>query len=205
VDPEPPRGNSPLTVTFNMCASHDPDEDDLRFTFDFGDGATDSGFCRVSHTYSVTTPGTFEFTPRVCVTDGLPGHEVCRTYRVVVEGVRSGPAPPPAPTPTPTPSPGNRKLGLTLYMGKCTGPLSLVLYSNPDMPLNNPQPFSIPSTGDYCWRAFAPAGPVSYMFRNNVFNISGSITFNGGAPPDQLHEWNASAFGAGEVTLESLF
>jgi hypothetical protein len=52
--PDPPRGVGPLTVTFDMCASSDPDGDPLSFFFDFGDGAQTSGACSQSHTYSAS-------------------------------------------------------------------------------------------------------------------------------------------------------
>jgi len=52
VTPDPPQGLGPLTVTFNMCASSDPDGDPLSFFFTFGDGATASGSCVETHTYA---------------------------------------------------------------------------------------------------------------------------------------------------------
>jgi hypothetical protein len=52
VTPDPPQGLGPLTVTFDMCASNDPDADPLSFFFTFGDGATASGSCIQTHTYA---------------------------------------------------------------------------------------------------------------------------------------------------------
>jgi hypothetical protein len=52
VTPDPPQGIGPLTVTFNMCASSDPDGDPLSYFFTFGDGATASGSCTETHTYA---------------------------------------------------------------------------------------------------------------------------------------------------------
>jgi len=52
VTPDPPQGLGPLTVTFNMCASSDPDGDPLSYFFTFGDGATASGSCTETHTYA---------------------------------------------------------------------------------------------------------------------------------------------------------
>jgi hypothetical protein len=52
-NPDPATGQGPLTVTFDTCKSTDPDGDPLKFFFDFGDGATASGSCNVSHTYPV--------------------------------------------------------------------------------------------------------------------------------------------------------
>jgi len=53
VKPDPPQGLGPLTVTFDMCGSSDPDGDPLTFFFEFGDGNKTSGpNCVESHTYS---------------------------------------------------------------------------------------------------------------------------------------------------------
>jgi hypothetical protein len=52
--PDPPSGQGPLTVTFDLCKSTDPDGDPLSFFFDFGDGAKASGSCLETHTYSGT-------------------------------------------------------------------------------------------------------------------------------------------------------
>ena len=76
VSPNPPTGPAPLDVNLNLCQSSDPDGDQLRFHFDFGDGTEDEG-CRVTHTYSHGT-----FTAKACVTDTQPGHEVCQTVVV---------------------------------------------------------------------------------------------------------------------------
>jgi hypothetical protein len=51
--PDPPQGLGPLTVTFDMCGSSDPDGDPLTFFYEFGDGNKTSGpNCVESHTYS---------------------------------------------------------------------------------------------------------------------------------------------------------
>jgi hypothetical protein len=51
--PDPPQGEGPLTVIFDMCGSSDPDGDPLTFFFDFGDGNKTSGSsCVESHTYA---------------------------------------------------------------------------------------------------------------------------------------------------------
>jgi hypothetical protein len=52
VKPDPPQGPGPLTVTFDMCGSSDPDGDPLSYFFEFGDGNTSSGSCVDTHTYS---------------------------------------------------------------------------------------------------------------------------------------------------------
>jgi len=85
ISPNPPSGKAPLTVNFNMCQSTDPDNDPLEFTFNFGDGRTDRGFCRMDHTYtgsSVRAAADRTYNPRICVTDGVEGHEQCKDYTV---------------------------------------------------------------------------------------------------------------------------
>jgi hypothetical protein len=57
-NPDPASGQSPLTVTFDLCKSTDPDGDPLSFFFDFGDGATATGSCLESHTYTAPFRGT---------------------------------------------------------------------------------------------------------------------------------------------------
>src|SRR5262245_6851380 len=56
-NPDPPSGLGPLTVTFDLCKSTDPDGDPLSFFFDFGDGAKASGSCVETHTYSANFRG----------------------------------------------------------------------------------------------------------------------------------------------------
>jgi hypothetical protein len=83
-------GASPLTVTFNMCQSSDPEGDPLYFLFDFeGDekfdfGGLTGGNCRVDHVY---TTGRYE--PVNCLYDrdknGKALHDdICKTYVVIV-------------------------------------------------------------------------------------------------------------------------
>jgi len=53
VKPDPPQGQGPLTVIFDMCGSSDADNDPLTFFFNFGDGNKTSGpNCVESHTYA---------------------------------------------------------------------------------------------------------------------------------------------------------
>jgi hypothetical protein len=51
-NPDPPSGDGPLTVNFDLCSSSDPDGDPLSFFFTFGDGSTASGACNQTHTYA---------------------------------------------------------------------------------------------------------------------------------------------------------
>jgi hypothetical protein len=53
--PDPPQGEGPLTVIFDMCGSSDADGDPLTYFFEFGDGNKTSGSsCVESHTYSAS-------------------------------------------------------------------------------------------------------------------------------------------------------
>jgi hypothetical protein len=74
-------GRAPLTVHFNLCGSTDA-EDDLNWTFDFGDGQTRARFCRAEHTYG---EGVYQAT--VCVKDRRFADQstICKTYRVESE------------------------------------------------------------------------------------------------------------------------
>ena len=83
-------GTAPLTVTFNMCASTDPERDLLWFRMDFTDDGhwdvdgTTGASCRYNHTYAAGT-----YTATNCVTDmdaaGDFRHPFqCHGYTVVV-------------------------------------------------------------------------------------------------------------------------
>ena len=83
-------GAAPLTVTFNMCASTDPDRDSLWFRMDFtNDGrwdvnGTTGAACRYDHTYAAGT-----YTATNCVTDMNAAGDFlhpfqCYGYTVVV-------------------------------------------------------------------------------------------------------------------------
>ncbi len=79
------RDDAPLTVTFNMCGSTDPDpRDDLRYEF-WWDGRSAQpdaiGACRMSHTFEGGGVCSTTFT---CVWDRQPGdeHRVCKQYLV---------------------------------------------------------------------------------------------------------------------------
>jgi hypothetical protein len=82
------RGQAPFTVNFNMCASSDPEDDELYFLMDFeGDERFDFGgitgfHCRADHTYAVGT-----WKPVICVHDRnaarQPLHDdTCATYTI---------------------------------------------------------------------------------------------------------------------------
>jgi hypothetical protein len=120
-NPDPPQGLGPLTVTFNLCKSTDPDKDPLSFFFDFGDGTKASGSCLETHTYqssfrAASDVGALDrsYTAEACVVD--PGTlSACRTRNVVATA-----PPPPTTVPTcaaPTVTLGNPNNGTTF----CTG------------------------------------------------------------------------------------
>jgi hypothetical protein len=105
-NPDPPSGSGPLTVTFDLCKSTDPDKDGLSFFFDFGDGSKTSGSCLESHTYQSTfRAGTnvraFDksYSAEACVVDP-GGLSACRTRTVNV----TTPPPPTTVAPCPTPT-----------------------------------------------------------------------------------------------------
>jgi hypothetical protein len=111
VTPDPPQGLGPLTVTFDMCQSSDPDGDPLSYFFTFGDGGTASGSCIETHTYPAAfreaskggvkaLDSSYNFEGSAVDPGGL---SQTRTRTVVV----TKPAPPPttiacAPPPAPT-------------------------------------------------------------------------------------------------------
>jgi len=96
VNPDPPNGQGPLTVTFDLCKSTDPDKDGLSYFFNFGDGTKASGSCVESHTYSANFRAADNvhaqdrsYTAEACVVD--PGNlSACRSRNVNVT------SPPPA-------------------------------------------------------------------------------------------------------------
>jgi len=82
-------GQAPLTVLFNMCASSDPEDDELYFLMDFdGDEKFEFGgitgfHCRAEHVYAVGT-----WNPVLCLYDRDANrkalHEdLCREFTVV--------------------------------------------------------------------------------------------------------------------------
>ena len=83
-------GSNPLDVTFNMCASSDPEGDQLYFLADYdGDGKFDfggltGGNCRSNHVYT-----TGNHTAEMCLYDpdknGKALHDdICKTYLIAV-------------------------------------------------------------------------------------------------------------------------
>jgi len=106
-NPDPPSGNGPLTVTFDLCKSTDPENQPLNYFFDFGDGGKSSGSCNVSHTYSA---GPFRAAGQVraldksygasaCVVDP-GGQSACRERTVNVTTTPPPTTAPPCPKPT---------------------------------------------------------------------------------------------------------
>jgi PKD domain-containing protein len=105
-NPDPPSGTGPLTVTFDLCKSTDPDKDPLSFFFDFGDGGKASGSCLETHTYQASFRAADSvraldksYTAEACVVDP-GGLSACRSRNV---NATSPPPPPPSPSPKPSP------------------------------------------------------------------------------------------------------
>jgi hypothetical protein len=90
---DPKTGTAPLRVRFTSAAS-DPDGDQLKSVWDFGDGGK-AGGTNANHTY--TTPGTYN--AKVTVTDP-GGKSASATVQVVVKAAAGGgavaPVAPPA-------------------------------------------------------------------------------------------------------------
>jgi hypothetical protein len=110
VSPDPPSGNGPLTVTFDLCKSTDPEKDPLNFFFDFGDGAKATGSCLESHTYQSSFRSTANvraldrsYVAEGCVVDP-GGLSACRSRNVLA--TTPAPACPGPPTIVMTPPPG---------------------------------------------------------------------------------------------------
>ena len=108
-NPDPPSGDGPLTVTFDLCKSTDPDKDPLSFFFDFGDGAKASGSCLESHTYQSTFRAASNvraqdrsYSAQACVVD-TGGLSSCRTR--TVNATTPAPKCPGAPTVVLSPPP----------------------------------------------------------------------------------------------------
>lgn len=111
---EPDDGPAPLTVDFTAVAS-DPDNDELSYVWNFGDGERASGETERKHTYSVAG----SYTAFVVVTDGNGGKA---RAEVVVEvggdgddgdGGDGDDNQPPVVTLTATPTEGNAPLEVT--------------------------------------------------------------------------------------------
>ena len=105
-NPDPPSGQGPLTVTFDLCKSTDPDGDPLSFFFDFGDGSKTSGSCIESHTYQASFRAAGDvrardrsYGARACVVDPKDA-SACRERTVTA----TSPLPPPPTTTCPTPT-----------------------------------------------------------------------------------------------------
>ena len=71
---KPQEGAVPLTVQFNATRSSDPDGDELRYTWDFGDGSPRVRGATVEHTYDQAR----KFQAKLIVTDGQGGRDVDR-------------------------------------------------------------------------------------------------------------------------------
>jgi hypothetical protein len=126
-----------------MCGSSDPDGDTLQFSIVYGDGTSYAGSnCSQRHDYTAPEESTRFYTAIVCVTDGHPGHEVCKSFTIQVEGddfrdssANAGGPPdgsrPPKPAPVsrpaaePAEAPGGLALGSELTVPGATGQIVL--------------------------------------------------------------------------------
>lgn len=70
IDPDPPSGPAPLTVTIDICRSYDPEGKPVQFLgIGFGEGQPQRGVCHATHTYDAP-PGS-SFRARAGVSDGV--------------------------------------------------------------------------------------------------------------------------------------
>jgi hypothetical protein len=82
VTPTPIAGRAPLAVRVNLCRSADPDGDSLAYVFEYhGEGKRFASHCSEVHVYAAPLRSQAVF----CVSDGLPRHLVCRTFRVAID------------------------------------------------------------------------------------------------------------------------
>jgi hypothetical protein len=108
--PDPPQGFGPLTVTFDMCGSTDPDGDPLSFFFNFGDGAQASGACSQTHTYAASfrASGNVRAMDTTYLFEGSAvdpsGASQSRTRTVVAQTAPASPSPSPACAAPPPPT-----------------------------------------------------------------------------------------------------
>jgi len=82
LSPDPVSGPAPLDAGFNLCQSSDPEGQRLQFRYDFGDGRVTGWVsdCSKPNTYAAGAYVAF-----VCVSDGTPGHDVCRAVDVLAQ------------------------------------------------------------------------------------------------------------------------
>ncbi len=166
VSPDPPSGQGPLTVTFDLCKSTDPDKDGLSFFFDFGDGAKTSGSCLESHTYSATLRGAGNvraqdksYAAEACVVD--PGNlSACRSRNVNVTS-------PPPPTTTPACPAPTITISAPSEAQTCFPPEPVTVTAETSMDTTAVQ---------FCASAIDPSGCPSAEFRSA--NVR-----SGGLPP----------------------
>jgi glucose/arabinose dehydrogenase/PKD repeat protein len=85
-DASPTSGDLPLTVQFDGTESSDPDQQQLSFDWDFGDGSAHATTATASHQY--TTAGTY--TAKLTVSDGNGGQD---TATIRIDAGNNAPAP----------------------------------------------------------------------------------------------------------------
>jgi hypothetical protein len=131
-NPDPPQGPSPLSVTFDLCKSSDPDGDPLSYFFEFGDGGKASGACVQSHTYTASSLRELlaldsGFNAEACVVDSS-GASHCRTRNVIAQT----PAPPETPTTTVPSAPCKTTITIdSPTSGQCLSGMSITVSARP--------------------------------------------------------------------------
>jgi Bacterial Ig domain len=83
---DPGRGPAEIPIGFS---------DELKFTFDYGDGIVSRGNCRTTHTYPYP-PGPPSAVATICVGDGVRGHDSCQSYTVKVRNACANDTRPPS-------------------------------------------------------------------------------------------------------------
>jgi len=82
VTPTPISGKAPLAVAVNLCRSVDPEGDPLSYVYEYqAEGKRFSDDCQESHLYATPVQSQAVF----CVSDGLPRHLACRTFKVSID------------------------------------------------------------------------------------------------------------------------
>jgi len=162
----PSSGQSPLTVSFNASASHDPDGSIAAYKWAFGDGSNGTSVT-TSHTYTTTSNRTYNVT--LTVTDD---NDAQATDTHTVSVTPPPPNPPPVASFTRTPSSGEAPLTVSFdASGSYDSDSSITSYV---------WDFGDGSTGTGVTASHTYKSPGSYTARLTV-------TDNGGATDTVTH------------------
>jgi len=193
VNPDPPNGQGPLTVTFDLCKSTDPDKDGLSYFFNFGDGTKASGSCVESHTFSANFRAADNvhaqdrsYTAEACVVD--PGNlSACRSRNV---NVTSPPPACPAPTVALSPPPDFTNGCGTLAVQATANNANSVTFCSASTPTG---PCVFPSFSGTSLNAAPPPGCVPGTASGNQFSATVNLA-------DGCNQITATATGCGTAT-----